>query len=226
MAAPSAANDGQARHKRAELEHLLDHLEMCIRKKLPPLITMLAQGSKGETASLIRNDIAAIRALIRRINPEVMRWGLTAERLRYQNLVHNFDAQMRSAELRQQDKERRGFSRIELDLPVTVSQGQASQRARALNMNLDGIRLQCRASHQVGDTVQLDMDEEVPVRRVKGKVVWSRDDEGGGYEAGVKFLSLETEKKDLLRRFLQEEQDKRTGCQPRPAEVKKPKVQA
>jgi hypothetical protein len=214
MAAPGAASDGQARHKRAELERLLDHLETCIRKKLPPLITMLAQGSKGETASLIRKDITAIRALISRINPEVMRWGLTAERLRYQNLVHNFDAQMRSAELRQQEKERRGSSRIELDLPVTVNQGQASQRARALNMN------------QVGDTVQLDLDEEVPVRRVKGKVVWSRDYEEGGYAAGVKFLSLETEKKDLLRRFLQEEQDKRTGCQPRLAEVKKPKVQA
>jgi hypothetical protein len=209
MPAPARGLAGLAREKRSEVADMLNHLETCIHKKLPPLVMLLAQGCKGEAANLIRKEIAAIKALIRRLSPEVMRWGGTGDRLRYQNLVHNFDAQMRSAELRQEDKERRRFSRLDVDLPVTVSHGEGCHRGRAINVNLEGMRVCSNASHRVGDTVLLDVEEGLPLHRVKGKVVWSRDAEAGGYEAGVKFTALDDETRELIRRFLNEEQERR-----------------
>lgn len=210
MTLPQSGTQSRAKQKRLELDEMLGHLETCIRKKLPPLIILLSQGAKGEQGNLIRKDIAAIRALMKRINPEVMQWGSTADRMRYQNLLHNFDSQMRSAELRQQDKERRRFSRIDLDLAVTVSSPQASQRARAVNMNLDGLRLRSGALPRPGDTIELDLTE-LPAKPVKGKVIWSRDG-----EAGVKFLTLDDDTRECIRRYLNEEQERQSST-PAPA---------
>jgi len=210
---PLSSAQGRAKQKRLELEEALNQLETCIRKRLPPLIILLGQGCRGEMANNIRKEIAAVRSLMKRVNPEVMQWGSTADRMRYQNLIHSFDAQMRSAELRQQDKERRRFSRLEFDLPVSVRSEQACYEAQAINLNLDGVKLRTDAAHPVGDTVELEIVGEVSLRRVKGKVVWSRTAEAGGYEEGVKFLALEEKTKDLIRRFLTEEEERKTACQ-------------
>jgi hypothetical protein len=220
MTAPGTSRE-LARNKKAAVEQMLDHLENYVQKKLPPLVVMLVQGCKGEMANLIRKDIAAIRTLTKRISSDVTQWGGTTDKLRFQNLMHSFDAQMRSAELRQQDKERRRFSRLALDLPLTVKQERSSHLGRAVNMNMEGMKVRSNAAHRVGDTVQVDVDEGLALRRVKGKVVWSRDSEGGGYEAGVKFLAMEAEMKEAIRRFLTDEADKRQPCQPGPGEVKK-----
>lgn len=216
----SGATHGRAKQKRLEMEDLLSHLEVCIRKKLPPLVIMLGQGCRGEMVNMIRKEIAAIRALMKRVNPEVMQWGSTADRMRYQNLVHSFDAQMRSAELRQQDKERRRFGRINLDLPVAVRSARQNWRAQAVNLNLDGVKLRTETTHKVGETIELDIEGEFPLRKVKGKVVWSRAGQDGNHEEGIKFLALDEELKEDIRRFLIEEEVRRATCQPREPEVK------
>ncbi len=221
MPASPAAVPSLARQKRAELGQLLDHLEVSIRKKLPPLIMVLSRGCQGEQANLVRKDIAAIKGLIKRVNPEVMKWGLTTDRLRYQNLMHSFDAQMRSAELRMQDKERRKFGRLDLDLPVRVEDGPESRSGRAVNLSLEGLKLRSGSAPRVGQTVLLDIEEGLPLRRVKGKVIWTRDSEAGGYVSGVKFLAMEEEVRELIRSYLNGEHDRQAACERESRRVKR-----
>ncbi|MFH0810220.1 MAG: PilZ domain-containing protein [Pseudomonadota bacterium] len=214
---PTAALTPQAKQKRAEVEQILSNLEACVRQKLPPIVAVLVQGCKGDVMKTIQKDIDAVKSLIRRANPDVMRWGSTADRLRYQNILRNFDAQMRSAELRQQDKERRRFSRLQLDLPTTVTYGQAKTRATAVTLTIEGVRLQAEHSPEVGIPVTLDIEQGVQLRQVRGKVAWIRDIEGGGCESGVRFLALDEDEKKEIRRFLNElEKSADSAPPPRP----------
>ncbi len=107
-----------------------------------------------------------------------------------------------------EESERRKHPRIETSNTVSyvcvdvdgneVSEGFGS----ALDLSLGGVKLTSREPLETPYVLLLVIDLEEEVLEVKGRVIYSRKKDGGGYLAGIQFIDTEEKHHKAIRNFV------------------------
>ena len=103
-------------------------------------------------------------------------------------------------------QEGREHARFEVDAFVDYTGTEVALNHRVQNISLGGVCIQSVAVEPVGSVVDLvinfpDLDASIAV---KGEVVWANREPP--MDMGVRFVDLDEERKDTLRRYLAEVQ--------------------
>ena len=96
----------------------------------------------------------------------------------------------------------RAFPRLELNASVDYTGSEVLLYHKVQNISLGGICIQSAAVEDVGTMVDLVLnfpDLEATIG-VKGEVVWANHD--APMDMGIRFIDLDDDRKDTLRRFL------------------------